>query len=418
MSNKRQGDERVEHSSHRAGSNVLERREESESALLGGLQGIQATAGATPAVLTRQIRYLQRTAGNGAVQSLLGTREDSAHTIRLQRLAYDKPVRARELQTVFKVPGKSTFILTGRDGSKLVAKFEPGSETQDQKRARILATNLMAKQILPNVPSFQFLAPEDLTALSQVPANWGADAVSLAGAATAAMPGGPFVGLKLEFLSVGDNLEDMINKVVPGNAPGPGPGRPAPPPPGGAPAAVGPAPARPVLPPRVQTEAMLLLQNNPLIWVDFGRMAAFDLFVGNVDRFHTVSATVNVQNLDFTGGADPSAVALDNFNPGSSIWAMKNDAIAFGQAFPEPLRKSSAVKTYTQAVVSYIAGQVGIGVQKPYEDAFATGFHTSRDAIKANKVLLKDAVTRSTRAQEKERVDYYSFLLERVKLMK
>jgi hypothetical protein len=418
MSNKTQGDERVKHSSHRAGPNVLERREESEPAPLGGLQGIQATAAATPAVLTRQIRYLQRTAGNGAVQSLIGTREDSARTIRLQRLAYDKAVRARELQTVFKVPGKSTFILTGRDGSKLVAKFEPGSETQDQKRARILTTNLMAKQILPNVPSFQFLTPEDLTALTQVPANWGADAVSLAGAATAAMPGGPFVGLKLEFLSVGDNLEDMINKVVPGNAPAPGPGRPAPPPPGGAPAAVGPAPARPVLPPRVQTEAMLLLQNNPLIWVDFGRMAAFDLFVGNVDRFHTASATVNVQNLDFTGGADPSAVALDNFNPGSSIWAMKNDAIAFGQGFPEPLRKGSAVKTYTQAVVSYIAGQVGIGVQKAYEDAFTTGFHTSRDAIKANKDLLKDAVTRSTRAQEKERVDYYSFLLERVKLMK
>ncbi len=352
------------------------------------------------------------------MQSLIGTREDPARAIRLQRLAYDKPVRARELQTVFKVPGKSTFILTGRDGSKLVAKFEPGSETQDQKKARLLATNLMAKQILPNVPSFQFLTQEDLTALSQVPANWGADAVSLSGIAASAMPGGQFAGLKLEFLPVGDSLEDMINKAVPGAAQGPGPGRPAPAPPGGAPAAVGPAPARPVLPPRVQTEAMLLLQSNPLIWVDFGRMAAFDLFVGNVDRFHTVTPTVNVQNLDFTGGANPSAVALDNFNPGSSIWAMNNDDVSFGRGFPEPLRKSSAIKTYAQAVVSFIAGQVGIAVQKTYEDAFATGFNRSRDAIKDNKALLKDAVTRSTRAQEQERVDYYSFLLERVKLMK
>lgn len=289
------------------------------------------------------------------------------------------------------MPGKSTFILTGRDGSKLVAKLEPGSEAQDQKKARLLATNLMAKQSLPNVPSFQFLTQEDLTALTQVPANWGADAMSLSGIAASAMPG---------------------------TAPGPGPGRPAPAPPGGAPAAVGPAPARPVLPPRVQTEAMLLLQSNPLIWVDFGRMAAFDLFVGNVDRFHTVTPTVNVQNLDFTGGANPSAVALDNFNPGSSRWAMKNDDVSFGRGFPEPFRKSSAIKTYAQAVVSFIAGQVGIAVQKTYEDAFVTGFNRSRDAIKDNKALLKDAATRSTRAQEQERVDYYSFLLERVKLMK
>jgi hypothetical protein len=418
MSHKTQDDERVKHSSHRAGTNVLEPRKESEPTPLGGLHGIQKTNGAAPEVLSRQIRYLQRTAGNGAVQSLIGTREGSPPAIRLQRLAYDKPVRARELQTVFKVPGKSTFILTARDGSKLVAKFEPGSETQEQKKARLLATNLMAKQLLPNVPSFQFLTQDDLTALTQVPANWGADAVSLAGIATAAMPGGQFAGLKLEFLPVGDSLEDMINKAVPGNAPGPGPGRPAPPPPGGAPAAVGPAPARPVLPPRVQTEAMLLLQNNPLIWVDFGRMAAFDLFVGNVDRFHTVTPTVNVQNLDFTGGANPSAVALDNFNPSSSIFAMKNDDRSFGRSFPEPLRKGSAVKTYAQAVVSFIAGQVGIDVQKTYEDSFATGFHMSRDAIKANKGLLKDAVTRSTRAQEQERIDYYSFLLERVKLIK
>lgn len=89
--------------------------------------------------------------------------------IRLQRLAYDKPLTARELQKVYKVKGKSTFILTGRDGSQLVAKFEPGSEAQDQKRARLMATNLLAKQILPNVPSFQFLTASDLTALTQVP---------------------------------------------------------------------------------------------------------------------------------------------------------------------------------------------------------------------------------------------------------
>lgn len=419
MSHKPQHDERVKHQAQRAGSNVLERQEESQSDPLGGLaQGFPTTPGAAPAILSRKIRHLQRTAGNSAVQSLIRTREASAPAVRVQRLAYDQPVRARELRTVFKVPGKSTYILTGRDGSKVVAKFEPGSETQQQKRARITATNLMAKQILPNVPSFKFLSQEDLTALSQIPATWGADAVSLAGIAGAALPGGPFVGLKLEFVNVGDNLEDMMNKAVPNAAPGPGPGRPAPAPPGGAPAAVGPAPARPVLPPRVQTEAMLLLQNNPLIWVDFGRMAAFDLFVGNVDRFHTVTPTVNVQNLDFTGGADPSAVALDNFNPGSSIWAMKNDDRLVGSGFPESLKKSSAVKAYSQALVSFITGRVGIDVQKTYEDAFANGFHKSRDMIKANKALLKDAATKSTQANEKERADYYSFLLERVKLMK
>src|SRR5687767_7421691 len=139
MSNQAQSDERVRHSAHRAGSKVLERRKEPEAApLVVGLQGIRATAGAPPAIRSRQIRYLQRTAGNSAVQSMIGTSKTSAPAIFLQRLAYNQPVRARELKTVFQVPKKSTFILTGRDGSKVVAKFEPGSETQDQKRARLL----------------------------------------------------------------------------------------------------------------------------------------------------------------------------------------------------------------------------------------------------------------------------------------
>jgi hypothetical protein len=147
-------------------------------------------------------------------------------------------------------------------------------------------------------------------------------------------------------------------------------------------------------------------------------MAAFDLFVGNADRFHTVTPTVNVQNLDFTKGVSPTAVALDNFNPAASIFAMKNDEIAFGKSFPEALRKSSAVKAYGQAVVSNISSKVGIDAQNIYGVAFIEGFNRSRDAIKDQKANLKDAVHRSTQAQEQSKVDYYSFLLERVKLMK
>jgi hypothetical protein len=308
---------------------------------------------------------------------------------------------------VFQVPGKSTYIVTGRDGSKLVVKFEPGSESQDQKKARISATNLLAKQLLPNVPNFQFLSSDERTALSQVPVAWGADAKSLSQIAVDAM----FVGLKLEFLPVGDNLEDMINKALPGATATPAPAGPAA-------AAGGAAPTRPQLPPQVQTEAMVLLQSNPTIWVDFGRMAAFDLFVGNADRFHTVTPTVNVQNLDFTTGANPSAVALDNFNPTASIFAMKNDDRSFGRSFPEPLKKSSAVKGYSQAVVSNITAKVGIDALNTYDDAFVAGFNMSRNAIKGQKANLKDAVNRSTLAHEQAKADYYSFLLARVKLMK
>lgn len=355
----------------------------------------EAAGSAPDSVLSRQMMSLQRTAGKRAVQSLVRTSAPPAHAVVIQRLAWNNMILRNDVADVKQVGTKSTFIVTGTDGNRVVFKVESSSETAEVRKARYRSTMNIAKRILPNVPQYDFISKIELTELVNLPASVTGDADLVRSTAKKALTNAQDLAVRLSLVDVGDNLEDMMLKAAP---------------------AVPGAPARPQnltagigLPLPKKTAAMQLLENNPVVWRQLGSIAAFDLLVGQSDRFQA-DGSVNLQNLDFNS-AGTRAVALDNFDPFRSMQTI----IDLDEKLADGLKTKAAAKAYSDSAVAQICAQVGIVVSS---DDFYRGFNDARKALR-KKLLgaIDQGKKKSKKDEEPERIEYLNWIRARVKMI-
>jgi hypothetical protein len=176
------------------------------------------------------------------------------------------------------------------------------------------------------------------------------------------------------------------------------------------------APARPQnraagagLPLPKKTAAMQLLENNPLVWKQLGSIAAFDLLIGQHDRFKA-DGSVNPQNLDFNS-AGTRAVALDNFDPLASMRTI----IDLDETLAGALKTKDAAKAYSDSAVAQLCQQIGIVVSS---DDFYRGFNDARKALR-KKLLgaIDQGKKKSKKDEEPERIEYLDWIRARVKMI-
>lgn len=182
-------------------------------------------------------------------------------------------------------PQKLVFRLRGRKGTSLIIKVETANEEGGSYSGRERELYALARAVLKNTPEAEQLTPNDIAAIDAIPDDMGAaaDLKQTIRDIPDQVPGVLF--LKVESVGVGVNLQDLWQ--------------------GG-----------PEHQTQKQNQKLTKILFNQSVMRNLGRMAAFDLLVGNSDRFGT-DRQVNPENVDFTRGG--SVLPLDNLDPLSRV---------------------------------------------------------------------------------------------------
>lgn len=244
----------------------------------------------------------------------------------------DKSFEAKGVSGVERIGDKLVFVVTDNDGGRFVIKFETrlSSERADDFAMRQLLTVTTARACLDCVPESRVLTSGEMAELKKLPDGLkGLDALKKV-LARPADGGQPLLDvslvLKMEHVDVGKSLQDMIAQAKQTAKPLP--------------------------------KALATRENMRQL----GRMAMFDLMLGNTDRFHEPSGRareyVNLENIDFRRDGDLfELVPLDNF----SISDRLSLGLAAFQSTELPLIKDLALRTeYSQDAVAWMLGEIQV----------------------------------------------------------
>lgn len=270
------------------------------------------------AIATRPLSRLQKLA--------------DARTPMQRVLSHTTPIVTGEVDVIVQ-RADSVWELTNQAGETVIIKFEPMmNKTAAEFEARAELTREMAFLVLERVPDANPVDANDeqeiLAACALAAGN--ADAALLANRLQTRAANNDYV-YKCQTVDVGDNLLDMgiaANLISAANyKPLPG--------------LTGKKPGQAAS--DVHKDIM-----NPKMMTSLGKMAAFDLIVGNEDRFHhDTSRPVNLKNLDVGGGV---ALGIDNLNPFTDLVP----GLANWLAAPV-FKEDGTVEDYAQSVVEYLA---------------------------------------------------------------
>lgn len=268
-------------------------------------------------------------------------------------LALDAPLNDDSIARLDRVGDKLVFVLTGLRGERLVLKFEmPGStETLLAFSRRFELTRDIARTCLNRLPGVERLADRELAELRRL----GDDVKGAKELLDMLDPrdGHPgltdlSLALKMEHVDVGESLASLRKKnAVPKD----------------------------------------LLSRDTLR--DLGRMAMFDLLIGNEDRFHEEKSGrldhkfANFENIDFrlTDGR-LVLIPLDNMSPVDLLSRGVNEFLTREfTAIGDPTRR----RDYAQDVVLWLCDRLNIEPslqQVPsMQDAFLQGMTYSLTAV-------------------------------------
>ena len=276
---------------------------------------------------------VQRLAGNAITIRTLG---GSAPVQR--QLVYNQPLQAADIQIVTELKAGSVWRLESANGDRIVVKAEVynANEGAPGYDARHEVTTEFAQQ-LPGAPGVVPLTAGDQAILNALPAATpGGGLASL----KATLAGAPNTTLfKAQHVDVGKSLGDVFN-----------------PRPGAAPIAPAPYVAQ---------------LKKGSVHHQLGRIAVFDLMLGNTDRFSIVHGApfANLDNLDFTAHGP---AAIDNVDPNSDLrrgWD--------GEAF---VKTSAGRRTFAAGIVPFLLLKANINLTVKQVATLMDQFHAGMDA--------------------------------------
>lgn len=243
-------------------------------------------------------------------------------------LALDLPLIKESIARLDRVGDKLVFVVTGLTGERLVLKFEmPGStETIVEFSRRFELTQDVARICLERLPGVERLADGELAELLSlgVEVEGATELLDMLNTKNG-QPGLKDLSLilKMEHVNVGESLADMVKK-------------------------------------RAVPKDLLSLDTLR----DLGKLAMFDLLMGNEDRFHeeksgrSKDTFVNLENIDFrlTDGR-LVLVPLDNMSPVDVLSGGLNKFMALEfLAIGDPAKR----RNYAQDVVAWLCAELDI----------------------------------------------------------
>ncbi len=237
---------------------------------------------------------LQRAAGNRAVGRLLTL--PGRGPIVQRTLGVRNKLNKNDVTAITKVAAK-VWILTGHNNDSVVIKVElpSGTENVEDLAARQEYITHLGKSLLSDMPDSQRLTDGEIGELAQLTLPEGGNQSGPTLRQVAQDVGQfPVVFLKVERVSMGENLEDKIRDVRNSSQPAEK---------------------------QQKHQDLLNLITNPTTLKRLGRMAVLDLLVNNQDRFFPSidpkERIVNVTNIDFT--QTNQVIAIDNLDPNNRI---------------------------------------------------------------------------------------------------
>lgn len=264
------------------------------------------------------------------------------------------PIRVASISRVKQATeGKLVFVLTGRAGGRFVVKFEMKlpSETKENFCERREAVQALAEACLPNVPPALQLGPEEISALRIL----GEQRTTLEPNTALTILNAPddkYVAVKMEFVEGVVTLSKLVDtRMVPDGL-------------------LGDASAR-----------------------SLGRIAAFDLLVGNLDRFsekdEKTGACANLENIEFRQTSSGyEAVALDNLWQKNILQA--NDPVAVPRAREAlaALKNHDSRCQYANDVLAWLVKTIGWKkVPQGSSQAFQEGMAEALKAMKKMPII-------------------------------
>jgi hypothetical protein len=210
-------------------------------------------------------------------------------------LAHNQPISAVEVTDVEQLGGKMVFRLSGAQGDSVIVKFEAHIDVQADAEARLDMTHDLATQVIDNVPGMSPLTDNDIAEIVAIPNQLG-DAALLQTIVQHPHTRATYLCIKKANVAVGKNLREMVDQEQRAGPKRLGRGA-------GVAGLISPS--------------QKLLQDAAVVR-SMGRAAAFDLFVGNDDRFRVQPRDTQLENIDFAKiGA--ALVNLDQFDPNRPI---------------------------------------------------------------------------------------------------
>lgn len=276
---------------------------------------------------------VQRLAGNAITLRVLGG------SAPLQRqLVYNQPLQAADIQIVTELKAGSVWRLESANGDRIVVKAEVynPNEGAGPYAARHAVTTEFAPQ-LPGAPDVVPLPGPDQTVLNGLPAGTPGGGLASLKATLAGAPN--TMMFKAQHVDVGKSLGDVFmprQGAVP----------------------IAPAP-------------YIAHLKKGSVHLQLGRIAAFDLMLGNTDRFRVDhgAPSANLDNLDFTAHGP---AAIDNVDPNSDLrqgWD--------GERF---MTTSARRRTFAAGIVPFLLLRANINLTVKQVGTLMDQFHAGMDA--------------------------------------
>jgi hypothetical protein len=256
--------------------------------------------------------------------------ESLAEGAELVSLSINNPIRTKSVQSVERVGEKLVFVLADNAEARLVVKFEtPVRESVKQIGERQELIQELARRVLDNVPEVQRLSEEELTVLGGLTVPGSENLNQLLEKEEL---GTASLALKIEHVDVGQSLLDMVN--------------------------------------RGQVDNRLLSDRNVH---SLGKMALFDLLVGNYDRFtapvedehqgaeaHHRYYYGSMENIDFRLTDNRyEVVSLDNLAPDDQLRSTGLDAF-FNEGDGRFIANADARRRYAADVTVWLIDRLGL----------------------------------------------------------
>lgn len=322
-------------------------------------------------------------------------------------LNYNNPIIAADIVDIKQLGGKLLFKLTGNNQDAVIVKAETigGGETIGAFRARNSAIDMLGEGILPNVPQASSLSPEDIQAIQacNIPNN---QALQLLHTILAVPDRDTtLLLLKKECKDVGSENMDDITKADKQNVD----------------AANNASRLKKTkqklsnsLKAPQKTRSQILLEDASIM-LSLGTCAAFDLFIGNEDRF--TETDVNLENIDFDS-ALKQVVALDQLNPTTPIIHIGDGPVAWkGRTVLESRAQQAK---YAVAMYQKLLSSAGLTYKSSLHDskiqAFVAGMETAVLKLIDKKVMLKYLSGRKSGLNDDEKL-VCKTLLQRIELL-
>lgn len=312
---------------------------------------------------TKQLKGVQSTN-----QEHIQRQHKSTGTVAQCVLKFNKPLVAGDVVSVKRVPNKSVFILKGANNDALIIKFEghAQSESNEDFKARSESIEAMAFDILPNLPGSVNLNAADIAQINAInlPGNNDLGMLKQLVADHAFMQNN--LALKKEFVEVDENFLDIANKDLADSL----------------------TMSKRDKKKKPSTKSYAILNNKDILR-SMGRAAAFDLFIGNSDRFRADPSDTNLENIDFNATLS-DMVALDQLDTYGFIIANDGTEQAWeGEAI---LSSASALNKYVAQAYMSMLQKAGLDYDKNTEvnvQHFISGVHIALILIKEKVKVIK-----------------------------